>query len=122
MDRIFVAIIISALLLLLGVPGLILVRQAEKCITPGRPTWKNRNSAKRSLSKGDRNDRLEPNGSHLPRHHRFSTAASPWRGRAGWRRWWPDFDGLHSRKHNEEVQFYAFDILVADGEDIRKRP
>jgi ATP-dependent DNA ligase len=31
----------------------------------------------------------------------------------------PDFDGLHSRKHNEEVQFYAFDILVADGEDIR---
>ena len=29
MDRIFVAIIISALLLLLGVPGLILVRQAE---------------------------------------------------------------------------------------------
>jgi hypothetical protein len=29
MERIFVAIIISALLLLLGVPGLILVRQAE---------------------------------------------------------------------------------------------
>jgi hypothetical protein len=29
----------------------------------------------------------------------------------------PDFDGLHSRKYNEEVQFYAFDILVADGEE-----
>ena len=29
MDRMFVAIIISALLLLLGVPGLILVQQAE---------------------------------------------------------------------------------------------
>ena len=35
----------------------------------------------------------------------------------------PDFDGrLHSRKHNDEVQFYAFDILVAHGEDVRKLP
>lgn len=33
-----------------------------------------------------------------------------------------DFDGLHSRKHNHEVQFYAFDILVSDGEDVRKLP
>jgi bifunctional non-homologous end joining protein LigD len=33
-----------------------------------------------------------------------------------------DFDGLHSRKHDEEVQFYAFDRLVSDGEDIRKLP
>jgi bifunctional non-homologous end joining protein LigD len=33
-----------------------------------------------------------------------------------------DFNGLHSRKHNAEVQFYAFDILVSDGEDIRKLP
>ena len=33
-----------------------------------------------------------------------------------------DFDGLHSRKHDYEVQFYAFDILVSDGEDIRKLP
>ena len=33
-----------------------------------------------------------------------------------------DFDGLHSRKHNEEVQFYAFDMLVSDGNDIRKLP
>jgi bifunctional non-homologous end joining protein LigD len=33
-----------------------------------------------------------------------------------------DFDGLHSRKHNDEVQFYAFDILVADGEDVRQLP
>ncbi|MCA6112660.1 ATP-dependent DNA ligase [Bradyrhizobium cenepequi] len=33
-----------------------------------------------------------------------------------------DFDGLHSRQHDDEVQFYAFDILVADGEDIRKPP
>ena len=23
-----------------------------------------------------------------------------------------DFDGLHSRQHDEEVQFYAFDMLV----------
>jgi hypothetical protein len=33
-----------------------------------------------------------------------------------------DFDGLHSRRHDEEVQFYAFDILVSDGEDNRKLP
>ena len=34
----------------------------------------------------------------------------------------PDFDGLHSHKHNDEVQFYAFDIMAADGEDVRKLP
>ena len=28
--------------------------------------------------------------------------------------------GLHSRKHDDEVMFYAFDILVSDGEDLRK--
>jgi bifunctional non-homologous end joining protein LigD len=33
-----------------------------------------------------------------------------------------DFDGLHSRKYDGEVQFYAFDMLVSDGEDIRKLP
>jgi bifunctional non-homologous end joining protein LigD len=33
-----------------------------------------------------------------------------------------DFDGLHSRKHDDEVQLYAFDALVADGEDLRKLP
>src|SRR5258707_7255574 len=33
-----------------------------------------------------------------------------------------DFNGLHSRRHDEEVQFYAFDILVSDGEDLRKLP
>jgi len=33
-----------------------------------------------------------------------------------------DFEGLHSRKQNDEVQFYAFDMLVSDGEDIRKLP
>ena len=25
-----------------------------------------------------------------------------------------DFNGLHSRKHDDEVQFYAFDMLVSD--------
>ena len=30
--------------------------------------------------------------------------------------------GLHSRKHDAEVEFYAFDMLVSDGEDIRKLP
>jgi bifunctional non-homologous end joining protein LigD len=33
-----------------------------------------------------------------------------------------DFDGLISRKHDEEVQLYAFDILVLDGDDLRKLP
>jgi bifunctional non-homologous end joining protein LigD len=33
-----------------------------------------------------------------------------------------DFNGLHSRKHDVEVQFYAFDILVSDGEDLRRLP
>jgi bifunctional non-homologous end joining protein LigD len=31
-------------------------------------------------------------------------------------------DGLHSRKHDAEVEFYAFDILSSDGEDIRRLP
>ena len=33
-----------------------------------------------------------------------------------------DFNGLHSRKHNQEVEFHAFDMLVSDGDDIRKLP
>src|SRR3954469_7536249 len=33
-----------------------------------------------------------------------------------------DFNGLHSRKHDEEVELYAFDILVGDGEDLRSLP
>jgi ATP-dependent DNA ligase len=33
-----------------------------------------------------------------------------------------DLEGLHSRKHNDEVQFYAFDILMSGGEDLRKLP
>jgi bifunctional non-homologous end joining protein LigD len=33
-----------------------------------------------------------------------------------------DFDALHSRKHDDEVQLYAFDILVLDGDDLRRLP
>ena len=33
-----------------------------------------------------------------------------------------DFNGLHSRKYDDEVMFYDFDILVSDGEDVRKLP
>jgi bifunctional non-homologous end joining protein LigD len=33
-----------------------------------------------------------------------------------------DFNGLHSRQHNEEVQLYAFDILALDGDDLRSLP
>src|SRR5215211_5081322 len=31
-----------------------------------------------------------------------------------------DFNGLHSRKHNDEVQLYAFDILALEGDHLRK--
>jgi hypothetical protein len=30
----------------------------------------------------------------------------------------PDSDGLHSRKHNGEVLFSAFDVFLVDGEDV----
>ena len=33
-----------------------------------------------------------------------------------------DFDALHSRQHDEEVQLYAFDILALEGEDLRGLP
>jgi bifunctional non-homologous end joining protein LigD len=33
-----------------------------------------------------------------------------------------DFDALHSRKHDDEVQLYAFDILALDGDDLRDLP
>jgi ATP-dependent DNA ligase len=33
-----------------------------------------------------------------------------------------DFDGMVSRRHDDEVQLYAFDILVLEGEDLRKLP
>jgi bifunctional non-homologous end joining protein LigD len=33
-----------------------------------------------------------------------------------------DFNGLHSRRHDDEVQLYAFDILALNGEDLRNLP
>jgi bifunctional non-homologous end joining protein LigD len=33
-----------------------------------------------------------------------------------------DFNALHSRKHDGEVQLYAFDIMALDGEDLRGLP
>ena len=33
-----------------------------------------------------------------------------------------DFNGLHSRKNDDEVQLYAFDCLVNNGNDLRKLP
>ena len=33
-----------------------------------------------------------------------------------------DFNALHSRKHDHEVQLYAFDILALDGDDLRGLP
>ena len=33
-----------------------------------------------------------------------------------------DFDGLHSRRFDMEVQLYAFDALMLDGEDLRQLP
>src|ERR1700755_3167128 len=31
-----------------------------------------------------------------------------------------DFDGLHSRRFDAEVQLYAFDALMLEGEDLRQ--
>jgi ATP-dependent DNA ligase len=31
-----------------------------------------------------------------------------------------DFNALHSRKHDDEVQFCAFDIMVEGGDDLRQ--
>jgi ATP-dependent DNA ligase len=33
-----------------------------------------------------------------------------------------DFNTLHSRKHDHEVQLYAFDILALGGDDLRSLP
>lgn len=33
-----------------------------------------------------------------------------------------DFNGLHSRQNDEEVQLYAFDILALGGDDLPKLP
>ena len=33
-----------------------------------------------------------------------------------------DLNGLHSPKPNGEVTFYASDLLVSEGDDIRKLP
>jgi bifunctional non-homologous end joining protein LigD len=33
-----------------------------------------------------------------------------------------DFNGLHSRQHDDEVQLYAFDILALEGDDLRSLP
>jgi bifunctional non-homologous end joining protein LigD len=33
-----------------------------------------------------------------------------------------DFEALQSRRHDEEVQLYAFDVLALDGEDLRSLP
>ena len=33
-----------------------------------------------------------------------------------------DFDALHSGKHNDEVQLYAFDMLAGDGDDMCPPP
>jgi bifunctional non-homologous end joining protein LigD len=33
-----------------------------------------------------------------------------------------DFNALHSRRHDDEVQLYAFDCLALDGEDLRGLP
>jgi bifunctional non-homologous end joining protein LigD len=33
-----------------------------------------------------------------------------------------DFNAVHSSKHNDEVQLYAFDILALNGDDLRSLP
>jgi bifunctional non-homologous end joining protein LigD len=33
-----------------------------------------------------------------------------------------DFNALHSRKHDNREQLYAFDMLAGEGEDLRQLP
>jgi ATP-dependent DNA ligase len=33
-----------------------------------------------------------------------------------------DFDRLHSRRHDHEVQLLGFDLLELDGDDVRQEP
>ena len=33
-----------------------------------------------------------------------------------------DFNALHSRKHDQKVQLYAFDVLALNGDDLRALP
>jgi bifunctional non-homologous end joining protein LigD len=33
-----------------------------------------------------------------------------------------DFNGLHSRKQDDDVQLYAFDVLMSAGDDLRPLP
>lgn len=33
-----------------------------------------------------------------------------------------DFNALHSRKQDDEVQLYAFDIMALDSDDLRELP
>jgi ATP-dependent DNA ligase len=33
-----------------------------------------------------------------------------------------DFNALHSNKHNDEAQLYAFDLVAIDGNDLRELP
>jgi bifunctional non-homologous end joining protein LigD len=33
-----------------------------------------------------------------------------------------EFNALHSRKHDEQVQLYAFDAVALSGEDLRQLP
>jgi ATP-dependent DNA ligase len=33
-----------------------------------------------------------------------------------------DFAALHSRKRDDDVRFYAFDMLAGDGDDMRRLP
>src|SRR4051794_22083767 len=44
------------------------------------------------------------------------------RGRAARRRWHLGFQRTALPKYDDEVMFYAFDMLVSDGEDLRKLP
>jgi ATP-dependent DNA ligase len=33
-----------------------------------------------------------------------------------------DFDALHSNRHNDEAQLYAFDLVAIDNDDLRGMP
>jgi hypothetical protein len=82
-------------------------RQARAAVHPQRPRLD------RALSADRRGRAAQPQFEFL--RHR-------WRGGAARRRRHLRFQRPALRRHDDEVQLYAFDILALEGEDLRKLP
>jgi hypothetical protein len=55
--------------------------------------------------------------------HPVRILCAGWRSRLAWRRRnFPTSTAWFSRRHDDEAQLYAFDILALEGDDLRKLP